>query len=288
MYEVIMNAYSAFVQTGVQNPFYETIRLVDLALNGKLRKADLSSLGQVAIDLNHIAQKRKDGMPLEYIVSRASFAGLLLHCSPATLIPREETRLLADVALSFIKGQENGRTHTVIDMGTGSGNLAVYLTLHSENTNLLATDISPEAIEVARTNVNEYSLQERIQLFCGDLFSPFVGSKYESMVDMVVCNPPYIPSTSMDRLAPEIVDFEPKVALDAGAYGLALYRRLFAGALQFLRPLGVLVFEIGAGQNKLVTRLLQRNPGYQDIKHYDDGEQVRVISAIKTENGSEV
>ena len=97
----------------------------------------------------------------------------------------------------------------------------------------------------------------------------------------MVCNPPYIPTDSLDKMAPEIIDHEPVVALDAGAYGLAIFRRLIADAVTVLRPGGVLLFEIGAGQDRLVTRLLSRNPDYERIVPYDDGVQVRVVSAVK-------
>jgi len=270
VFENLVAVYEAFREAGVNDPLFETLHLVDLALAGKLRKGNLSVLGLDITELTAVAQKRREGVPLEYVVGRATFMGLLLHCTPDTLIPREETELLAGVALACIEEmQADGDELTIMDIGTGSGNIAVSLALNSEKTKIMAADISPEAVAMAQKNVAEFDLQDRVELHCGDLFAPFQGSGIEGTVDIVVCNPPYLPSSTLDKLAPEIIDYEPKVALDAGTYGLDIFRRLIADALTMLRPLGV-------------TRLLNRNGGYQDIQYFYDGEQVRVISAKKT------
>jgi release factor glutamine methyltransferase len=189
---------------------------------------------------------------------------------------------LVKVALSFVeKKQKFQRDLTIIDMGTGCGNIAVSLAMNAENVKILASDISPAAVELAQVNVDKFKLQQRISLFCGDLFSPFHGSGYEGKIDMVVCNPPYIPTTSLSKLPSEIIDYEPTVALDAGAYGIGFFRRLISDSVTLLKPGGILVFEIGAGQEKLVTRLIQRSKTYGDIGFFDDGEQIRVISTTK-------
>ena len=282
MFAHLTTIFSALQDNGVKNPLYETLRVADLALNGVLGKSDLATLELDGNDLNDLAEKRAAGIPLEYIIGKATFMGLLLECSPDTLIPREETELLAKVTLDYISQmQEHSKELTIIDMGTGCGNIAVSLAVNSENTRIFASDLSPEAIEVARRNVDRFNLQSRVLVSSGDLFSPFHGSGIEAMVDIIVCNPPYLPTSTLDKLAPEIIDHEPVLALDAGTYGLAIFRRLIAEALTFLRPQGVLVFEIGVGQDRLVNRLLSRNPGYEDIDCFDDGQDVRVMSAVK-------
>ena len=281
MIDDLLKCYDAFEQQGVENPLRETLRLADLALKGLLRTADLASLELDEAGLSRVARMRREGVPLEYILGRAAFMGQLFFCSQDTLIPREETELLARVTLDLIQEMQQTRADlTIVDMGTGSGNIAVSLALYSQNTRVLASDISPAAVEIARENVSQFGLHDRVKLFCGDLFSPF-GAEYEEKIDIVVCNPPYIPTDSLDKMAPEIIDHEPVVALDAGAYGLAIFRRLIADAVTVLRPGGILLFEIGAGQDGLVTRLLSRNPAYERIATYDDGVQVRVMSAVK-------
>lgn len=282
MFDDFLQSYDVFQKSGAENPLLETLRLFDLLSNGALRKMDLSALRHKKMDLHRLAQKRKEGMPLEYIVEMATFMGLTLSCSPDTLIPREETELLANVALDFIKKRHESEDDvTVIDVGTGCGNIAVSLAMNSDKAKILASDICPAAVEIARKNVAKHDLHDRVLLFCGDLLSPFHGSEYEGRIDLVVCNPPYIPTGSLSKLPPEIIDHEPRLALDAGSYGIDFYRRLIVDSFSILKPKGVLVFEIGVGQEELVTRLLQKRKGYEDIDYFDDGTHIRVISTVK-------
>lgn len=282
MFNDFLKAYDLFREYGVENPLLETLRLFDLVSKRHLSKIDVSLLREEKIDLRHVAEKKKEGVPFEYIIGMATFMGLILYCSPDTLIPRQETELLVKVTFDFIREKQQLENDlTIIDVGTGCGNIAVSLAMNSDNTNILACDISPAAIEIARKNVNKFVLQKRVSLFCGDLLSPFHNLGYEEKIDVVVCNPPYIPTGSLPKLSPEIIDHEPKVALDAGAFGIDIYRRLISDSLSVLKPKGILVFEIGIGQEKLVARLLERKAGYEDIRYFDDGAQIRVISAKK-------
>jgi release factor glutamine methyltransferase len=281
MFDDFVKVYEEFKQCKVKNPFIETLRLFDIVTKRALSKMKLSVPGQESIDVSRLAQERKKGTPLEYIIGMAPFMDQMLYCSPNTLIPREETELLANVALKFIiKKQETEKELVIIDMGTGCGNIAVSLALNSDNTIILASDLKTETIAVAQKNVEQFDLQERVFLFNGDLFNPLKDLDYENRVDMVVCNPPYIPTASLEKMASEIIDHEPTEAFDAGYFGIDIFRRLINEAPLFLKPQGILVFEIGAGQEKLVTRLLEKKNGYSGIEYFDDGEQVRVISAV--------
>ncbi len=283
MYTQILQSYEAFRLEGVDDPLLETLQLFDLLTHGVLRKTAHSLFDEIDLNLTHLAKKRKEGVPLEYILERANFMNLELVCQPATLIPREETELLANVALDFVSQLQSPQNKlTIVDVGTGCGNLAVSLATYTNNTHILASDISSEAVAIAQENVNRLNLQERVTLFCGDMFAPISEAGYDGDIDMVVCNPPYIPTNSLDNLAPEIIDHEPIVALDAGTYGLDIYRKLITGALTILKPGGVLTFEIGEGQDKLVGWLLQRNGGYKNIELFrNEKGVVRVICTIK-------
>jgi len=282
MFDDFLQSYDVFQKRGVEDPLLEILRLFDLLSNGALRELDLSALKPKGIDLDYIAQRRKEGVPLEYILGAATFMGLTLSCSPDTLIPRQETELLVNIALDFIeKRQKSEEDVTVIDMGTGCGNTAVSLAMNSARAKILASDVCPAAVEVARRNVDKHDLQDRVLLFCGDLFSPFCGSEYQERIDVVVCNPPYMPTGSLSKLPREVIDHEPRLALDAGSYGVDFYRRLIADSLPILKPKGVLVFEIGAGQEKLVAKLLDKRKGYEDTGYFDDGSCIRVISTVK-------
>ncbi|MCK5591859.1 MAG: peptide chain release factor N(5)-glutamine methyltransferase [Candidatus Pacebacteria bacterium] len=249
MFDEFLQSYGLFKKQGVTDPLLETLRLFNLASKGMLKNMDLSFFKGKKIDLDYLAQKRKEGMPLEYIVGEAAFMGGMFFCSPDTLIPTEETKLLVNASLDFIKKrQKSESSQTIIDMGTGCGNIAISLAMNSSNTKILASDVSPAAVKIARKNVNKFNLQERVLLFCGDLFSPFQNSEYERKVDIVVCNPPYIPTSSLSKLAPEIVNYEPHLALDAGPYGINLYRGVIADSLFVLKNKGILCFEIGGGR----------------------------------------
>jgi release factor glutamine methyltransferase len=283
MFNHFIQAYNVFNESGVENPLLETLRLFDLLSGNALRKMDLYPLTEKKIDLADLAQKRKEGMPLEYIIKMATFMGLAFYCSSGALIPREETELLAKVTIDLIKERQGIENNLIIvDVGTGCGNIAVSLAMNSEHTKILAVDISQSAIEIAQKNVTKFNLQKRISLFCGDLFSPINDLGYEEKIDVIVCNPPYIPTGSLSKLAPEIIDHEPKVALDAGPFGINFYRRLINDSLSILKPNGILVFEIGVGQEKLVARLLEKKEGYKNIVFFDDGLNVRVIKAVKS------
>lgn len=285
MVRSFIEIFEEFRKAGVEDPLAETLHLADLVAGGALRRSGLKLLEERGIDTADLARQRAEGRPLEYILGFAPFLGEVLRCAPGALIPREETELLTLTCLEYITAMQNeGRTDlTVIEIGTGSGNIAVLLALRSTDTMIYASDISAEAVEVARENVERFGVGGRVHLACGDLFEPMRGLGLEGRTDLVVCNPPYIPTSSVDRLDPAIRDHEPRVALDAGAYGIDIFRRLIADAPDFLRPGGVLAFEIGVGQERFVDRLFSKTGGaYSSIEHFDDGEKIRVFGAVRS------
>jgi len=282
MLDKISKMYEILKSENSKDPLYETLRIVDILSKGALRSMDLSLFDKVESNLAAMAQKRKENMPWEYIIGRASFMGRLFYCTQDTLIPTEETSLLVKTAVDFItKKQEQAKDLTLIDMGTGCGNIAISIALHSEAVKILASDVSVAAIEVAKKNVDAFNVQDKMSLFCGDLFAPFVEAGYHGKIDLIVSNPPYIPTSSLKNLAAEIIDYEPVVALDAGPYGINIFRRLISESVGMLKPKGALIFEIGIGQEKLVRRLIEKHGGYEDIKFYTHDNQIKVISAVK-------
>jgi release factor glutamine methyltransferase len=285
MFEEFLQSYETFEQHEVDDPLLETLRLFDLLLGGALGDIEMACLEEDSIDLSHVAQKRKQGIPLEYVVGKAAFMGRTFDCSPDTLIPVEDTELLVEVASTLIIERQASANHlTIIEMGTGCGNVAVSLAIDLPDVRIMASDISPAAVEVARRNARRFNVDDRVVLLCGDLFAPFEVRGYEDEVDLIVCNPPYIPSGSLSKLPKEVIH-EPKIALDGGPYGIDFYSRLAAGALPLLKPGGILVFEIGERQESLATRVLQRNGGYTDIQYYRDAaDTVRVIGAVRKGN----
>ena len=284
MFDNFVQSYNAFRESEIAEPLLETLRLLDVLSEGALQDLDRSLSERANIDLIQLAQQRKEGIPFEYAIGKAYFMGLEFICSPDALTPRKETELLVQVALDLVNLQ-GPRNLTVVDMGTGCANVAVSVAVNASNVEVLACDVSPDAVSLARENIVRHNLQDRILLFCGDLFSPVDDQGYAGEIDLILCNPPYIPTSSLSKLASEIINYEPTVALDAGPYGIDILRRLIRDSQTMLRPGGALAFQIGEGQHNLVTRLLQRSKGYTDIQYFDDGVDIRVISAIKKAKG---
>ncbi len=281
LFDEFLKVHGKFENQEFDSPVIETLKLYDFLSDGALRNVSLEKLKEAGLSLEELVAQRKKGVPFEYIVGGTTFMGLNFHCAPGALIPRQETELLVKIALDLIARQAK-QGMTIIDMGTGCGNISVTLARHSENATILASDLKPEVINIAKKNVERHKVQDRVLLFHGDLFTSFHGETLvEEGVDMVVCNPPYIPTASLKKLDPEVIGHEPVEAFDAGAYGIDFYRRLINDAEAFLLPKGILVFEIGIGQEKLVTRIVNKNKGYTNVGYYDDGKDIRVMSMEK-------
>lgn len=280
MYKNICEVYDRFKGSGVRDPFAETMHLLDLLSAGKVRKVDRALLENRDACAAVVTGRSSGNSPMEYILGKAAFMGNEFVCTSDTLIPTEDTDLLVLVAADYVQRKSKaGTTCAVIEIGTGCGNIAVSLALQVENARILASDISPDAIAVAQRNVDKFQVGEKVSLFCGDMFAPFRDPRYQGAIDMVICNPPYIPTTSLCKLSAEIVDHEPLIALDGGPYGIDAYKNLIAGAREFLSPDGMLLFEIGERQEKFVERLFARNGGYRGMVTFKKHDKIRVMGA---------
>lgn len=284
MFEFVYQLHNAFAQAGLPDPWQETLHLCDILSGGALRGLDRrspASLPPKNLSLDEIVAQRQQGVPLEYILGQTVFMGRPFICTPATLIPRAETELLVKTVLDHAASLANDAL-TIVDVGTGSGNIAVSLALALPHSRVSALDISPEAVAQAQQHVAMYDLPARVSVRCGDLFAPIAADGLAGAVDIVVCNPPYIPSGSLEKMAAEITAHEPLVALDAGPYGINIFRRLISEALSYLRPGGLLAFEFGAGQAVLVQRLVQKSGGYGPCQLIPDHTGTpRVLAAQK-------
>lgn len=181
------------------------------------------------------------GEPLAYILGRWPFYDREFRVTPAVLIPRPETELLLEQALAFINRHPHSK---VVDVGTGSGALAVTLAAHCPTATVYATDISPAALEIARQNAAKY--ETRVQFLQGDLLQPLIGQGVR--VDLIMANLPYIASGELPGLA--VARYEPRLALDGGLDGLDLVRRLLEQASSVWRESGLILLEIGADQGQ--------------------------------------
>jgi len=282
MFDELRKIYETFLSQGIADPLYETLHLANILTGGALNNIDMA-IRDLNLDPASVAAGRKAGVPMEYILGSATFAGLRLICTEQTIVPTEYTGLLVDVVTDLAgKRQLKVKGQVIIDAGTGTGNIAIAIARRTENCKILATDISPGALEIARRNLDAYKINEKVDLVCGDLFAPLRGGEYEGKVDIIACNPPYIPTSSLEKMPREIREYQPRIALDAGPYGIDFYQRLVRESLAMLKPGGILVFEVGEGQDKLVNRILSLNKGYEDIRYFNDRDNIiRVFSAVK-------
>jgi release factor glutamine methyltransferase len=189
--------------------------------------------------------------PLQHLTGKQAFWGREFRVGPDVLIPRPETEILVEAALVRLRGVESP---LIIDVGTGSGCIALSLALERPDAEVHATDISAAALAVARENALRLGLQDRVRFREGDLLEPV--RSLTRPVHLVVSNPPYVDPGEADALPPEVRDHEPAVALFPGPDPYRVYRRLAPAAAALLRPGGGLLLEIGRGMEVEVTRLL--------------------------------
>jgi release factor glutamine methyltransferase len=191
--------------------------------------------------------------PLAYLIGRREFFSLDFEVTPAVLIPRPETETLVGAALEFIAAHPDSR---VLDLGTGSGAIAVSIAASAPRARIVATDLSAAALAVARRNAERHGAGARVEFRRADLFEPLDSGAPLGRFDLIVSNPPYIEDAALASLAPEVARFEPRCALVGGPDGLDFYRRIARAAREHLEPGGATMLEVGAGQAGRVAALL--------------------------------
>jgi release factor glutamine methyltransferase len=207
-----------------------------------------------------LLQRRARREPVAYITGRKEFWSLDFIVTPDVLIPRPETELLVETALKRAQSMLASPLK-VLDIGTGSGAIAVCLANELSRAQITAVDISKAALQVARANAECHGVADRIRFAQGDLWAA-VADEWESF-DLIVANPPYIRSGDLSGLAPEIREWEPILALDGGTDGLDYYRRIASGAQSYLTAAGDLLLEIGDDMGEAVTRIFAHEAGYE-------------------------
>lgn len=261
-------------EAGVPEPKLSAEFLLGLVLKKKRVQLHLEREQQLT-DLERklfflLLKKRAERYPLQYLLGTVSFRGHELHVGEGCLIPRPETELLVEAVLNRM-GRRDQPLH-LLDIGTGSGNIAVSLALESIDWHLTATDFSEDALRFARINAEMNQVHERIHFVHSDLFEG-LDQKFAALVS----NPPYLTTCELDSLQKEVAH-EPHMALDGGEDGLSFYRRIIRLADQVLKPGGLIFFEIGIGQAESVSAELQAN-GFSEIKIVKDYSGIdRIIS----------
>ncbi len=219
--------------------------------------------GCQAIGYAGLIDRRLAGEPIQYITGEQEFYGLPFRVSRDVLIPRPETELVVEQVILWANGHASRKDAPlrIVDVGTGSGAIAVALAHELPEAVITAIDLSEPALSIARDNAVRNGVDRRIRFLCGDLLAPVARETF----DMVVSNPPYVAEADRDRLTVEVREHEPAVALFAGSEGVEIYQRLIPAAFDVLVPGGLLALEIGYGQDEAVTELLAR-AGFQPVE----------------------
>lgn len=213
-------------------------------------------------------ERRAAGEPLQYITGHQEFYKLDFLVTPAVLIPRPETEFLVERVLRLARETQQAAP-LIVDLGTGSGGIAVTLAIEIPGACLIATDVSGAALAVARQNAARHGVGSRIEFYEGDLFAPLAGLGIDNQVDLLVCNPPYVAAGEPELVQREVRDYEPHTALFGGADGLIFYPRLLAEGIAYVKPGGHLVCEIGYNQLGAITALVAAS-GWQTVDVIED------------------
>lgn len=278
--EVIQRSSEFLARKGVDSPRLQIELLLSHVLQMPRLKLYLNferALSDAELEtLRGMVKRRGEREPLQHITGTACFCGHDFAVNRDVLIPRPETEQLAEKAWQHLEKMAAPR---VLDYGTGSGCLAVTLALKCPQAEVHAVDISKTALETAQNNAAR--LQARVRFHCGDGFSVFQGGE---QFDVIVGNPPYIPTNDIPQLQPEVRDFDPKGALDGGPDGLAFYRRMVLEAPPHLAPGAPIMLEFGDGQQDELRQLFSAVPWEFDEIASDLSGRPRILIAHRAKS----
>lgn len=256
---------------GVESAEQETLWLVEhaLGLSGLRQLVDQDRVltdSEVAA-VEQLVLRRAAREPLQYILGTQEFCGLQFEVNPSVLIPRPETELLVQETIRWLPPTKHP---TIVDVGTGSGCLAVTLARSLRSCRMLAIDCSAAALDTAKRNARRHRLEQAITWLEGDLLAPLAGPQWERSVDLIVSNPPYIRERDWATLQPEVGRYEPKTALVAGPKGTEYHERLLEEAVPLLRAGALLIMELGQGQSRALRDRLVTMPAYGAVQVIQD------------------
>ncbi len=278
---------SSFLQeAGSRDPRFEAELLLRHVLHMD-RTAFLVSLPEpmpreALRQLRQLCERRAMQEPLQYMIGQQAFYGREFEVGPGVLIPRPETEILVEHVLRYADRLWPADTVlTAADIGTGSGAIALTLACERPHWQIAAVDLSLDAIAIARQNASRFGVEDRVQFLMGDLTRPLLDAGVR--LDILVSNPPYIPSGDIAGLDAEVRDYEPRLALDGGADGLDCYRRLCADLPALLAPNALVAFEVGIHQSRDVARLLEETGEVDAVVIVPDLAGIeRVVLAYRT------
>lgn len=296
--ETIQRSADFLAKKGVESPRLQAELLLAHVLKLPRMKLYLSferTLAPAEVEnLRELVKRRGQREPLQHIVGSTSFCGFEIAVNRHVLVPRPETEILAELGWELLLRIRraavpaaavtpphppcgcDSRAPSALDFGTGSGCLAVAIAAKCPQAQIMALDVSAEALAVALQNLARHGLEERVQLVQGDGFAALPTS---ARFDLIVSNPPYIPSAEIETLEPEVRDFDPRGALEGGADGLDFIRRLAAEASAFLAAGGCLMLEFGDGQAEAARDIFTRQNWIVESVREDYSQRARFLIA---------
>ncbi|KAF0123641.1 MAG: release factor glutamine methyltransferase [bacterium] len=274
-----------FSENGIENPRLDAEVLLAHSLRtNRLRlylNYDKPILKGELREYKKLIKRRIRREPLQYITGYQEFWSLNLKVTKGVLIPRPETEILVEEALkTFPQNESFDKTINILELGTGSGAVAIALAKELQRGSIVATDISDIAIKTARENAKVHGLEEQITFLKGSLFEP-VRERIGTF-NLVISNPPYIPIEDFRDIQPEVRDFEPRISLNGGKEGLKFYRQIFSQIGRYLAKDGWVILELGKGQAEKVTRLIELTGEFNPTSIIKDFSGIeRVVKAQK-------
>jgi release factor glutamine methyltransferase len=299
--EAIQKSAEFLAKKGVESPRLQTELLLAHLLKLPRMKLYLNferALVPMEVDaLREVIRRRGQREPLQHIVGSTSFCGLEIAVNRHALAPRPETELLAELGWQFLSTL-NLQPSTALDFGTGSGCIAIALAVKCPSAKVVATDVSPDALALAKQNAGRHNVAERIEFLQGNGFEltsegrvtrvpksnteTKIGDLHSSPLlkmefDLIISNPPYIPSAEVATLQPEVRDFDPRVALDGGTDGLDFYRLIAAHAAAFLKSDGKIMLEFGDGHAQAVRKIFENEKWIVEAVKEDYSHRARIL-----------
>lgn len=229
-----------------------------------------------------LLERRAGGEPVQYLTGHQEFYGLDFLVTPDVLIPRPETELLIEEVLKIV-GREGLNSPLIVDVGTGSGCIAVTLAANLFNARLIATDASDRALIIALNNAAKHRVNDRIEFLEGDLLEPLSNRGLASSIDLIASNPPYVNEGLKSSIQREVRDWEPHEALFGGVDGIEFYQRLISDCPEYLKTGGQLVIEIGFGQLEAIESMVAGSPSLKLVEVTNDLQGIpRILTMTKS------
>ncbi len=301
--EAIQKSTEFLAKKGVESPRLQTELLLAHLLKLPRMKLYLNferALTPAETDgLREFIKRRGQREPLQHITGSTSFCGLEIAVNRHVLIPRPETEILAELGWQFLSTL-NSQPSTALDFGTGTGCIAIALAVKCPSAKVVATDVSPDALALAKQNAGRHNAAERVEFLQSNGFAALQNeseggaprrpdspkeewssrsSLRKMEFDLIISNPPYIPSAEIATLQPEVRDFDPRAALDGGADGLDFYRKLAMESKPFLKPGGKIMLEFGDGQADAIRKIFETEKWIVEAVREDYSQRERFLIA---------